>query len=111
MLLPTALLIYVPEIHIQRHPSLRPFIIQVCHLFWTAYGAFHSKTVPQLLTPLQHCIDEAVIPGLFRRHEVIAVGIVTDLIQVLSSMFDQDFIQLIPHPQDFPGVDVDRRST
>ena len=46
---------------------------------------------------------------LLRVHEIVAVGIAGDRVDILPGVARQQFVELLARFQDFPGVDVDIR--
>src|SRR5215468_578913 len=54
-------------------------------------------------------VHDLVFPGLLRRHEEVAVRVALDLLHALPGVVDQDAVELLPHPEDLLGLDVDVR--
>src|SRR4029453_17410707 len=54
-------------------------------------------------------VDDLVLLGLLRGHEEVAVGVALDLLHALAGVVNQDAVQLLPHAEDLPGLDVDVR--
>src|SRR4029453_10462633 len=54
-------------------------------------------------------VDDLVLLGLLRGHEEVAVGVALDLLHALAGVVNQDAVQLLPHAEDLPGLDVDIR--
>src|SRR6266508_5406759 len=52
-------------------------------------------------------VDDLVFLGLLRGHEEVAVGIPLDLLHALPRVVNQDAVELLPHAEDLPGLDVD----
>src|SRR5271156_5842521 len=53
-----------------------------------------------------YLIDDAVFNRLLRRHEVVAVGVLFNLTQILSGMLHYDVVDVLPRVQNFLGVYV-----
>src|SRR6185369_11408611 len=68
---------------------LSPYSPAVCR---AALGAFSDDIV-----------NDTVFLALVRRHDVVALGVVLDALDVLAGMVDQDLVEPLAHPQDFPG--------
>src|SRR4030066_2328807 len=56
---------------------------------------------------LHHRIDYTIGPRLLRRHEKVALGVRSDPGKGLSRVLGDDFVELLAHPEDLPGVDLD----
>src|SRR5882724_4250634 len=54
-----------------------------------------------------HLIDDPIVLRLLRGHEKVAVRVVLDLIHRLAGVIDEDAVQLLAHPEDLLGLDVD----
>jgi len=46
-------------------------------------------------------------PGLLRGHEKVPVGVLLDLLHALARVVHEDAVELLAHPQDLLGLDVD----
>src|SRR4029079_7908503 len=57
----------------------------------------------------QDVVDQAVLLGLDRAHEVVALGIRLDALDRLAGVLHQQLVQLVARPEDLLGVDVDVR--
>src|SRR5678815_2257612 len=62
-----------------------------------------------LLRGDQHLVDDPVLLGLRRRHEVVALGVVLDLVRRLPGVLRVQLVERVARLQDLPGVDVDVR--
>ena len=56
---------------------------------------------------LKHRIDQSVVPGFFRRHEVVSVRVLFDLIQRLARVLIHQFIHPSLGADDFLGMDFE----
>src|SRR3981081_612266 len=83
--------------------------------FWSLLQKEHRRTSvsPLFLTivrPLRplpdHIVNDTVFLALIGRHDVVALRIVLDALDRLSSMEHQDFIDALAHAQDLPGRNV-----
>src|SRR4029077_9027662 len=54
-----------------------------------------------------HFVNESVLDRLRRRHEVVAVGVFLDLLDVLAGMMREDLVQDLAQAQRFAGVNLD----
>src|SRR3954469_25293388 len=54
-----------------------------------------------------HAVDDAVFLGLVRAHEVVALGVGPDLVDVLAGMLGDDLVQAPAQLDDLAGVDLD----
>src|ERR1051325_3078247 len=52
-------------------------------------------------------VDEALLLGLDRAHEVVALRVGLDALDRLTRVLDQQLVQLVARPEDLLGVDVD----
>jgi hypothetical protein len=60
------------------------------------------------LTPVtQHSIHQTELDGFVGPQEIVPVGILGDLFDILPGVVGEDRVQLIPEFQDFLRVDVD----
>src|SRR5271166_4369761 len=66
--------------------------------------AFHAS--PELVLR-DHSIDDAVLPRLLRAHEVVALGVPANLLEVLVGVLGDDLIQAPSHVDDLLRVDLD----
>src|SRR5690606_34641005 len=54
-------------------------------------------------------VDEAVLLGLDRPHEVVAIGVPFDALEGLAGVMLEDLVDALLGPQDLLGVDLDVR--
>src|SRR5690606_14141607 len=59
------------------------------------------------LARLDDLVDEAVVDGLLRAHEEVAVAVAADPLLILSGVPREDRRQRLLHPQDLLGLDRD----
>ena len=52
-------------------------------------------------------VDEVVLLGLLGAHEVVAIGVVGDLLEGLFGVFGEDLVEAAAHVDDLLGVDLD----
>src|SRR5260370_13509092 len=52
-------------------------------------------------------VNETVLDRLRRGHEVVAVGVLLDLLDVLAGMMREDLVQDLSQPQRFTRVNLD----
>src|SRR5579884_66213 len=51
-------------------------------------------------------VDNAVLAGLFRAHDEVAVGVLLDLLYRLPGVMGKHLVEQIPHPQDLLGLQL-----
>src|SRR5271166_6592431 len=56
-----------------------------------------------------HTIDDAVLLGLLGAHEVVALGVLADLLEIFVGVLGDDLVQPPAHVDDLLGVDLDVR--
>lgn len=56
---------------------------------------------------LDDLVDQPVLLGVLRRHEVVPVGILLDFLQGLAGLIGEELIETVPHAQDALGADLD----
>ena len=71
------------------------------------HGAGYFLSLRLLLRGDQHLVDDAVLLGLRRRHEVVALGIVLDLVDGLTGVLRVQLVERVARLQDLARVDVD----
>src|SRR5713101_1827957 len=71
------------------------------YLVGTAGSASSLRSLPD------HIIKNTVFLALFGGHDVIPLRILLDPLDRLPGVQDQDVVDPLPHPQDFPRRDVD----
>src|ERR1700685_107274 len=54
-----------------------------------------------------HTIDDSVLLGLLRTHEVIPFGVSPDVLQSLPGVLGDDLVQAPPYVDDLLGVNLD----
>src|SRR5579862_8914371 len=54
-----------------------------------------------------YLIDQPVFNRLSGRHEVVAIGILFQLLQGLAGVFDENIVELLARPQNLAGMDFD----
>src|SRR5713226_7312856 len=54
-----------------------------------------------------HFVDQAVLLGLTRAHEVVAIGVLFDAVERLAGVLLHDLVKLCLEAQDFLGVQLD----
>src|SRR5579875_554465 len=54
-----------------------------------------------------HPIDDAILLGLVRAHEVVALGVLTHLLEVFAGVLGDDLVQAPAHVDDLFRVDLD----
>src|SRR4030065_2488178 len=54
-----------------------------------------------------HRVDYTIGLRLLRRHEKVALGVRSDAGKGLPRVLGDEFIELLAHPEDLPGVDLD----
>src|SRR3954452_7262780 len=54
-------------------------------------------------------VDDAVILGLLRGHEVVAVGVTTDLLEILAGVVGEDLLEPALQAERLAGADLDVR--
>ena len=64
-----------------------------------------SKRNPSVLR--DDAVDDSVVLCLFRAHEVIALGVLADLVQILASVVRDDLVETPADVDDLLGVDLD----
>src|SRR5712691_2017535 len=52
-------------------------------------------------------VDEAVLLRGIRREEVVALGVLCDLLDLLSGVAREDLVELLARAQDFLGMNLD----
>src|SRR5829696_3574028 len=52
-------------------------------------------------------VDDAVVLGLVRAHEVVALGVLLDFLDVLAGVLGDDLVKPAPHVDDLARVDLD----
>eukprot|EP01022_Parablepharisma_sp_SALTPOND_P014695 TRINITY_DN2018_c0_g1_i2.p1 TRINITY_DN2018_c0_g1~~TRINITY_DN2018_c0_g1_i2.p1 ORF type:complete len:1935 (-),score=514.39 TRINITY_DN2018_c0_g1_i2:42295-48099(-) len=57
----------------------------------------------------QHLIDQAIFRGGLGRHEIVAIGILADLIDRAAGLFSEDGVETFTQVQDFTRLDLDIR--
>src|SRR5438477_11120358 len=80
--------------------------------------------IRSLLRPACHCrlwdgpgrrlrgddlVDDVVFLGLLGGHEEVAVGVALDLLHGLPCVVQEDAVELLAHPENLSGLDVDVR--
>ena len=66
-----------------------------------ACGAFQGSLL------VKDLVDDAVLDGFLRAHEEVAVYVALNLVELLTSVFGEDFVQLFAHLQNLLGGDFD----
>mgnify|MGYP007097289775 CR=1 FL=1 len=56
---------------------------------------------------IQYLVDQPVRHGLFGTHEVVAIGVLGDLLDALPRVPGQQLVEMLPDLEHFTGVDVD----
>src|SRR6185436_9693086 len=74
--------------------------------FSSAAGADRLKA---LLTGGQDDVDQAVLLGLVRRHDLVTVDVLADLVDRLTGVAGDHLLELGTHPEDLAGLDLDVR--
>src|ERR1700704_5605778 len=64
------------------------------------------RAIPKLVLR-DHTIDDAVLLGLLGAHEVVALGVLADLVELLVRVLGDDLVQAASHVDDLFGVDLD----
>src|SRR5579862_5563264 len=54
-----------------------------------------------------YLINQSVFNRLLRRHEIVAIGVLFDLTQILSGVLHYDVVDVLPRVQNFLGVDFE----
>src|SRR5947209_696502 len=62
---------------------------------------------PCQLASRDHLVDDAVLLGLFRAHDEVAVGVLLDLVDGLARVLGQHLVQEISHTDDLLGLQLD----
>src|SRR4051794_17420581 len=86
--------------------------------FWTtassatALGTTRTAPSPirrrtKRLPMLDHAVDDFVLLRLFRAHEVVALGVLRDLLQRLPGVLGDDLVEALADVNDLLGVDLD----
>ena len=52
-------------------------------------------------------VDQAVVDGLLRGQDLVALDVLADVVDVLAGVAGQDLLQQAAHPQDLVGLDLD----
>src|SRR6202050_2796733 len=69
-----------------------------------ASGAVHA--IAELMLR-DDAIYDAVLPGLLRAHEVVALGVLADLLELFAGVLGDDLVEAVAHVDDLLGVDLD----
>src|SRR4051794_6217121 len=72
--------------------------------FWT--HCFRPAGRPELVLR-DHAVDDLVLSCLIRAHEVIALGVLRDLLEVLLGVLGEDLVEAPAHVDDLLRVDLD----
>src|SRR5829696_8108835 len=80
------------------------------------HGSEPARHLPRLtalacaaLVLVDHAVDEVVRLGLIGAHEVVALGVLRDLLEVLLRVLREDLVQAAAHVDDLLGVNLDVR--
>src|SRR3954469_5309815 len=57
----------------------------------------------------QNGVDQAVLLGLGRRHDLVAVDVLANLLGRLARVAGDELLELRAHPEDLAGLDLDVR--
>src|SRR3954463_195366 len=71
----------------------------------TAPSAIRRRT--NRLPVLNDAVDDLVLLRLLRAHEVVALGVLRDLLQWLAGVLGDDLVETLAHVDDLLGVDLD----
>src|SRR2546427_299486 len=52
-------------------------------------------------------VDDSIVLRLLGGHEKVAIGVTLDLVHALAGVVHEDAVQLLAHPEDLAGLDVD----
>src|SRR5207302_5342379 len=69
-----------------------------------ASGAHHRARATGAADDL---VDEAVSPGLLGVHEVVALGVTVDDLELLAGVLGEDLVQPVAQEERLAGVDLD----
>src|ERR1044072_4721848 len=58
------------------------------------------------LVVLDHAVDDRVLHGLLGRHEVVALGVLGDLVERLAGVLGDDLVEAATDVDDLLGVDL-----
>src|SRR5207237_10416001 len=92
----------VPSTAIYQHSHTRDL-----HSFPTRRSSdLRTARCPELVLR-DHTVDDAVLLRLVGAHEVVALGVLLHLLDVLPGVLGDDLIQPAAHVDDLPGMDFD----
>lgn len=55
----------------------------------------------------QHLVDQTVFRGGLGRHEIVAIGVLADLLDATAGLLSEDGVQTFTQVQDFTCLDLD----
>src|SRR5215210_7783860 len=67
------------------------------------------RAVRRALVLVDDAVDEVVLLRLVRAHEVVALGVLRDLLDALASVLGDDLVEPAAYVDDLLGVDLDVR--